>query len=136
MYYEYYRIRIVFEDDSPENESFSGFHHPVSSHEQSLRVPPELYRTDPYRRFGMGSYRELLHFGTFEIPTSDGDIIEFTGAFSDWDIFRDSSGPGVYGSDVPIIHEMMEAVEEERNKELKRKTRIIGEALATGRRLR
>ena len=65
----------------------------------------------------------------FNIPTSDGDIIEFTGAFSDWDIFRDSDGRGVHGSDVPIIHEMMDAIEEERNAELKRKTRIIGEAL-------
>lgn len=65
----------------------------------------------------------------FEIPTSDGDIIEFTGAFSDWDIFRGSSGHSVHGSDVSIIQEMMDAVEEERNKELKRKTRIIGEAL-------
>ena len=32
-------------------------------------------------------------------------------------------------SDVSIIQEMMDVVEEERNKELKRKTRIIGEAL-------
>ena len=64
----------------------------------------------------------------FNIPTSDGDIIEFTGAFSEWDIFRDVEGR-LYGADVSIIQEMMEAVEEERNKELKRKTRIIGEAL-------
>ena len=65
----------------------------------------------------------------FEIPTSDGDIIEFTGAFSDWDLFRDFGGHSVHGSDVSIIQEMMDVVEEERNKELKRKTRIIGEAL-------
>ena len=65
----------------------------------------------------------------FEIPTSDGDIIEFTGAFSDWDLFRDFGGHSVHGSDVSIIQEMMDVVEEERNKELKRKTRIIGDAL-------
>ena len=67
------------------------------------------------------------------IPTSDGDIIEFTGAFSEWDIFRGpESGVGgriCYGSDVSIIQEMMDAVEEEHNKELDRKIRIIGEAL-------
>lgn len=69
----------------------------------------------------------------FNIPTSDGDIIEFTGAFSEWDIFRGpETGCGgriCYGSDVPIIKEMMDAVEEEHNKELDRKIRIIGEAL-------
>jgi hypothetical protein len=69
----------------------------------------------------------------FNIPTSDGDIIEFTGAFSEWDIFRGpETGCGgriCYGPDVSIIKEMMDAVEEERNKELDRKIRIIGEAL-------
>lgn len=69
----------------------------------------------------------------FNIPTSDGDIIDFTGAFSEWDIFRGpETGCGgriSYGSDVSIIKEMMDAVEEEQNKELDRKIRIIGEAL-------
>ena len=65
----------------------------------------------------------------FNIPTSDGDIIEFTGAYSEWDLFRDTDGRLVHGDDVSIIKEMMDAAEEERNKELKRKTRIIGEAL-------
>lgn len=65
----------------------------------------------------------------FNIPTSDGDIIEFTGAFSDWDLFRDWGGRFVHGSDVPIIKEMMDMIEEERNRELDRKIRILGEAL-------
>ena len=69
----------------------------------------------------------------FNIPTSDGDIIDFTGAFSEWDVFRGpETGHGgrlCYGSDVSIIQEMMDAVEEEHNKELDRKIRIIGEAL-------
>lgn len=61
----------------------------------------------------------------FEFPTSDGDIIEFTGASSEWDIFRRDG----YGGDVPIIQEMMDAIEEEYNKGLDRKIRILGEAL-------
>ena len=65
----------------------------------------------------------------FNIPTSDGDIIEFTGAFSEWDIFGDANGRIVHGRDVQIIREMMDAVEAERNKELDRKIRILGEAL-------
>lgn len=65
----------------------------------------------------------------FNIPTSDGDNIEFTGAFSDWDIFRDWGGRLVHGSDVPIIKGMMDMIEEERNRELDRKIRILGEAL-------
>lgn len=69
----------------------------------------------------------------FDIPTSDGDIIEFTGAFSEWDIFRGpETGVGgrlVYGSDVSIIREMMDAIEEDHNKELDWKIRIIGEAI-------
>jgi hypothetical protein len=67
------------------------------------------------------------------IPTSDGDIIGVTGAYSEWDLFRGpETGRGGrldHGSDVSIIKEMMDAVEEERNKELDRKIRIIGEAL-------
>jgi len=63
------------------------------------------------------------------IPASDGSLINFTGAFSEWDLFRDMSGRLVHGDDVSIIKEMMDAVEEERNKELDRKIRIIGEAL-------
>lgn len=63
------------------------------------------------------------------IPASDGSIINFTGAFSEWDVFRQVGGRITHGSDVPIIQEMMDAIEEERNAELKRKTRIIGEAL-------
>jgi hypothetical protein len=69
----------------------------------------------------------------FNIPTSDGDIIEFVGAFSEWNIFRGpETGVGgrlCYGGDVSIIQEMMDAIEEERNKELDRKIRIIGEAI-------
>jgi len=63
------------------------------------------------------------------IPASDGSLINFTGSFSEWDVFRDVGGRITHGSDVSIIKEMMDAVEEERNKELDRKTRIIGEAL-------
>jgi hypothetical protein len=65
----------------------------------------------------------------FNIPTSDGDIIEFTGAFSEWDLFRRENGRVIHGDDVSIIKEMMDAVEAERNKELDRKIRILGEAL-------
>ena len=63
------------------------------------------------------------------IPASDGSLINFTGAFSEWDLFRDMGGRLVHGDDVSIIKEMMDAVEEERNKDLDRKIRIIGEAL-------
>lgn len=70
---------------------------------------------------------------TFNIPTSDGDIIEFTGAFSEWDVFRcPPSGVGgriCYGDDVQIIREMMDAAEADRNRELDRKIRILGGAL-------
>lgn len=65
----------------------------------------------------------------FNIPTSDGDLIEFTGAYSEWDLFDGIGGRLVHGDDVPIILEMMDAVEEEKNKELDRKIRILGEAL-------
>lgn len=63
------------------------------------------------------------------IPASDGSLINFTGAFSEWDVFRQVGGRVVHGSDVPIIKEMMDAIEEERNKDLDRKIRILGEAL-------
>ena len=63
------------------------------------------------------------------IPTSDGDIIEFTGAYSEWHLFGNAGGRLVHGEDVSIICQMMDAVEEERNKELDRKIRIIGEDL-------
>jgi len=69
----------------------------------------------------------------FNIPTSDGDIIVFTGAFSEWDIFRGpETGVGgriVHGDDVSIIKEMMDAVELERNSEQERKIRILREAI-------
>jgi len=69
----------------------------------------------------------------FNIQTSDGDIIDFTGAFSEWDVFRGpETGHGgrlSYGSDVSIIQEMMDAIEDEHKKELDRKIRIIGEAI-------
>jgi len=63
------------------------------------------------------------------IPASDGSLINFTGAFSEWDVYRDGGGRITHGSDVPIIKAMMDAAEDERNKELDRKIRIIGEAL-------
>ena len=63
------------------------------------------------------------------IPTSDGSLINFTCSFSEWDVFRDVGGRITHGSDVPIILEMFEAAEEDRNNELDRKIRIIGEAL-------
>lgn len=63
------------------------------------------------------------------IPTSDGSLINFTGSFSEWDIFRQVGGRITHGSDVAIIREMMDAAEEEHNKELDRKIRIIGEAI-------
>ena len=66
---------------------------------------------------------------TFNIPTSDGDIIEFTGAFSEWDLFRRENGRAVHGDDVSIIKEMMDAVELERNSEQERKIRILREAI-------
>lgn len=63
------------------------------------------------------------------IPASDGSLINFTGAFSEWDVFRQVGGRITHGSDVPIIQEMMDAAEEEHNKELDRKIRVLGEAL-------
>ena len=63
------------------------------------------------------------------IPAPDGSLINFTGAFSEWNVYRDVGGRITHGSDVPIIKAMMDAAEEERNKELDRKIRIIGEAL-------
>ena len=63
------------------------------------------------------------------IPASDGSLINFTGAFSEWDVFQQVGGRVVHGSDVPIIKEMMDAAEEEHNKELDRKIRVLGEAL-------
>lgn len=63
------------------------------------------------------------------IPTSDGSLINFTGSFSEWDVFRQVGGCITHGSDVAIIKEMMDAAEEENNKELDRKIRIIGEAI-------
>lgn len=65
----------------------------------------------------------------FNIPTSDGDMIVFTGAFSDWELFRDVNGRVVHGDDVAIIKEMMDAAEAAHNKELDRQIRILGEAL-------
>lgn len=69
----------------------------------------------------------------FNIPTSDGDIIDFAGAYSEWDVFRaPETGRGgriSYGTDVSIIREMMDAVEEEWEKDLDRKIRILGEAI-------
>lgn len=63
------------------------------------------------------------------IPESDGSLINFTGAFSEWDVFQQVGGRITHGSDVSIIREMMDVAEEEHNKELDRKIRIIGEAL-------
>jgi len=65
----------------------------------------------------------------FHLPTPDGDYIEFTGAFSEWDIYKSHFGNFHDGEDVSVAYELMEAAEEERNKELDRKIRIIGEAL-------
>lgn len=65
----------------------------------------------------------------FNIRTSDGEYIEFTGAFSEWELARLDNGRVVSGADEPIIREMMDAAEEERNKELDRQIRILGEAL-------
>ena len=65
----------------------------------------------------------------FNIPTSDGDIIEFTCAFSEWDLFRRENGRVIHGDDASIIKEMMDAVEIERNSEQERKIRILREAI-------
>ena len=65
----------------------------------------------------------------FNIPMYDGDIIEFTGAFSEWDLFRSENGRVVHGDDVSIIKEMMDAVELDRNSEQERKIRILREAI-------
>ena len=48
---------------------------------------------------------------------------------SEWNIYWDEEVEWWYGDDIPIIYELMNAVEEEQNKELDRKIRILGEAL-------
>jgi len=65
----------------------------------------------------------------FYLPTPDGEYIEFTSAFSEWDIYKSDFGNFHDGEDVSVVYEMMDAAEEERNKELDRQIRILGEAL-------
>ena len=60
----------------------------------------------------------------------DGDsVLSFVGPTPEWDIYKSRFGNFHDGEDIDIIYEMMDAATEERNKELDRKIRILGEAL-------
>lgn len=63
------------------------------------------------------------------LPLPDGDQIVFTCALSEWEIYNEEIGRLVRGDDFAIILEMFEAAEADRNNELDRKIRIIGEAM-------
>lgn len=65
----------------------------------------------------------------YHLPLPDGEQIVFTCELSKWELYNEEMGRLVRGDDFAIILEMFEAAEEERNKELDRKIRIIGEAL-------
>jgi hypothetical protein len=65
----------------------------------------------------------------YHLPLPDGEQIVFTCDLSKWELYNEEMGRLVRGDDFAIILEMFEAAEEERNKELDRKIRIIGEAL-------
>ena len=65
----------------------------------------------------------------YHLPLPDGEQIVFTCELSEWELYKGEMGRVVHGADEPIIKAMMEAAEEERNKELDRKIQIIGEAL-------
>ena len=68
----------------------------------------------------------------FHLALPDGDQIVFTSPFitwSGWELYKEDMGRLVHGDDVAIIQEMFEAAEAERNKELDRKIRILGEGL-------
>ena len=59
----------------------------------------------------------------------DGDsVLSFVGPTPEWDIYKSRFGNFHDGEDIDIIYEMMDAAEEEHNKELDRKIRILGEA--------
>ena len=66
----------------------------------------------------------------FQLPTLDGkEKISFIGHSPEWHIHWDEEVEWCYGDDIPVIYELMDAVEAEKNKELDRKIRILGEAL-------
>jgi hypothetical protein len=65
----------------------------------------------------------------YHLPLPDGEQIVFTCELSEWELYKGEMGRVVHGDDVAIILEMFEAAEEDRNNELDRKIRIIGEAL-------
>ena len=66
----------------------------------------------------------------FHLPMPDGDsVLSFVGPTPEWDIYKSRFGNFHDGEDIDIIYEMMDAAEEEHNKELDRKIRILGEAL-------
>lgn len=65
----------------------------------------------------------------YHLPLPDGEQIVFTCELSEWELYNGEMGRLVRGDDFAIILEMFEAAEEDRNKELDRKIRIIGEAL-------
>tara|TARA_A200000113_G_scaffold31195_1_gene25938 strand:- start:679 stop:1497 length:819 start_codon:yes stop_codon:yes gene_type:complete len=65
----------------------------------------------------------------FHLSISDGDIVSFIGHTCEWDIHQDNQMGFHYGDDISTITDLLEAVEEEKNKDLDRKIRIIGEAL-------
>ena len=64
------------------------------------------------------------------LPTLDGkDKVSFTGHTSEWNIHWDNEVEWWYGDDIPVIYELMDAVEAEQNKELDRKIQILSETL-------
>ena len=67
----------------------------------------------------------------FHLPLSDGEdnFLFEPQQLSDWDLYKGVNGRLSHGDDVQILQEMMDAVEEEHNKEFDRKIRILGEAL-------
>lgn len=66
----------------------------------------------------------------FHLPMPDGDsVLSFVGHTPEWDIYEEYWGNFHDGEDINIIYEMMDSAEEERNKELDRQIRILGEAL-------
>ena len=63
----------------------------------------------------------------FSLPLKDGDSISFLCSFSEWEVFQNDFG--FMGKDVSAVYDLMQAVEEERNRELDRQIRILGAAL-------
>lgn len=65
----------------------------------------------------------------YHLPLPDGEQIVFTCELSEWELYNEEMGRLVRGDDFAIILKMFEAAEADRNNELDRKIRIIGEAL-------